>query len=319
MSDGPAGQRILVTGGAGFIGSHLTAALLDQNEVRVLDDFSDGSRSNIPQGAEVIEGDVCDPHARQVAMKDVNLVFHEAAQTDVGQSVEAPHTSQRINIGGTVGILEQARREDAAVVLASSAAIYGDPEVVPITEEHGCNPCSPYGIEKLAADHYTRMYADLYGLRTVSLRYFNVYGRTPVTEDGSGVIAHFLRQALNDPPITIHGDGNQTRDFIHLDDVVEATITASKVATSGEAYNIGSGTRTSIQAVAETIAALTNDTPIVHIDSRPGDIRHSQADVTKAQDELGFTADVRLRDGIKSLVSTTQRVPTPSVTSETHD
>ena len=306
MNSPPISDRtVLVTGGAGFIGSHLVEALAPHNEVRVLDDFSTGDRAHLPDDADVtvFEGDVRDPMVLQRAARGVDVIFHHAAMVSVEQSVDAPRRSNRTNLEAGLLVLEQARQEDARVVLASSAAVYGHPDELPVPETASTNPTSPYGVQKLALDQYARLYAELYDLPTVALRYFNVYGprqRGPY----SGVISTFLEQARAGEPITIEGDGEQTRDFVHVDDVVRANLRAATTSNVGEAYNIGTGERTSIRELAETIRdAADSASAIVHRDPRPGDIRHSGADVSKATRDLGFEARIGLESGIRSLVT----------------
>ncbi|WP_408957996.1 NAD-dependent epimerase/dehydratase family protein [Natrinema sp. 74] len=299
-------RTILVTGGAGFIGSHLVDALTPQNEVRVLDDFTTGDRTHLSDDATVIEGDIRDPIALQRAARGVDLIFHHAALVSVAQSVDEPRQSNRTNLEASLLVLEQARQEDARVVVASSAAVYGHPDELPVSETAGIEPTSPYGVQKGALDRYTRLYEELYGLPTVALRYFNVYGprqRGPY----SGVISTFIEQARADKPITIEGDGQQSRDFVHVRDVVRANLRAATTDAVGEAYNIGTGTRTAIADLAETIRDATGSTsPVVHREPRVGDIRHSGADVSKASRELGFDARIGLESGIRSLVGASE-------------
>jgi len=295
-------RTVLVTGGAGFIGSHLVDALHPHNEVRVLDTFTTGTRAYLPDGVTVIEGDISDPIALQKAARGVDIIFHHAALVSVSQSVEAPRQSNETNLEASLLLLEQARQEDARVVVASSAAVYGHPEDLPVSETTPTKPSSPYGVQKLALDQYTRLYEDLYDVETVALRYFNVYGPR---QQGpySGVISTFLEQARADEPITIEGDGKQSRDFVHISDVVRANLRAATTDAVGEAYNIGTGQRTTIEELAETIRDATgSSSPIVHCEPRPGDIRHSGADTSKATRELGFEARVGLESGIRSLV-----------------
>ncbi|WP_254764754.1 NAD-dependent epimerase/dehydratase family protein [Natrinema marinum] len=295
-------ETILVTGGAGFIGSHLVDALTPHNEVRVLDNFSTGDPAHLPDDVTVIDGDVRDPIALQRAARGVDLIFHHAAVVSVSQSVDEPRRSNQTNLESSLLLLEQARQEDARVVVASSAAVYGHPEELPVSETARTNPTSPYGVQKLALDQYTRLYEELYDLPTVALRYFNVYGPR---QQGpySGVISTFIEQARADEPITIEGDGQQSRDFVHVDDVVRANLHAATTDAVGEAYNIGTGTRTTIEALAETIRDATGSaSPIVHREPRTGDIRHSGADASKASRELGFDARIGLESGIRSLV-----------------
>ncbi|MDQ2052135.1 NAD-dependent epimerase/dehydratase family protein [Natronolimnohabitans sp. A-GB9] len=302
-------KTVLVTGGAGFIGSHLVEALAPHNEVRVLDNFSSGDRSHLPDDVTIVEGDVGDPIALQEAARGVDVIFHHAAVVSVSRSVDAPRRSNETNLEASLLLLEQARQEDARVVVASSAAVYGHPDELPISESASTEPTSPYGIQKLAVDQYTRRYAELYDLETVALRYFNAYGPR---QQGpySGVISTFLEQARADEPITIEGDGEQTRDFVHVSDIVRANLQAATTEATGEAFNIGTGSRTSIRSLAETIKAATDSSsPIVHRDPRPGDIRHSGADISKANRRLGFESRVSLESGIQSLVDGTRLSP----------
>ncbi|QCS42132.1 NAD-dependent epimerase/dehydratase family protein [Natrinema versiforme] len=295
-------KTILVTGGAGFIGSHLVDALTPHNEVRILDNFTTGDRAHVPDEVTVIEGDVRDPIALQKAARGVDVIFHHAAVVSVTQSVDEPRQSNRTNLEASLLVLEQARQEDARVVVASSAAVYGHPEELPVSETAPTNPTSPYGVQKLALDQYARLYEELYDLPTVVLRYFNVYGPR---QQGpySGVISTFLEQARADEPITIQGDGQQSRDFVHVSDVVRANLRAATTDAVGEAYNIGTGQRTTIRELAETVRDATgSSSTIVNRDPRSGDIRHSGADTSKAAHDLGFEARLGLKSGIRSLV-----------------
>lgn len=296
------GRTVLITGGAGFIGSRLAATLADDTDVRVLDDFSTGSTRAVPETAELVEGDVRDRETVADSMADVDVVFHEAANPSVERSVEAPLESHSRNVAGTVNVLEAARDAEARVVTASSTAIYGAPETIPIVEDARPSPSSPYGLEKLTVDRYTRLYNELYGLPTVALRYFNVYGPGQ-TGEYSGVIDVFLEQARADEPITVQGDGEQTRDFVHVDDVVRANVAAATADAVGEAFNVGTGESVTITELAETIRELTGaDSPIERIDARPGDIRHSRADISKAERLLDFSAEIDLKEGLGTLV-----------------
>ncbi|OIB57194.1 NAD-dependent epimerase/dehydratase family protein [Natrialba sp. SSL1] len=347
-------RTVLVTGGGGFIGSHLVEALAPYNDVRVLDNFSTGSRDNLsfaspsatgsqwtgdtPASTDggtddtetddgsaegtgedanadpdpdtghdgsltIVDGDISDPMALQRAARGVDLIFHQAALVSVTESVDAPRRSNETNLDASLLVLEQARQEDARVVLASSAAVYGHPDELPVSETATTEPTSPYGIQKLALDQYARRYHELYDLPTVALRYFNAYGPR---QQGpySGVISTFLEQARADEPITIEGDGEQTRDFVHVSDVVRANLHAATTDAVGEAYNVGTGERTSIRDLAELIRdAVGSSSPIVHREPRSGDIRHSRADVSKASRDLDFETRVGLESGIRSLVT----------------
>jgi UDP-glucose 4-epimerase len=306
MTVGPTGQTVLVTGGAGFVGSHLVDALRTDNEVRVFDDFSTGDRGNVPEeGVEVIDADLRDREALAAATADVDTIFHQAAIVSVDRTVDEPRTSHDINATAALDVLELARDRDARVVLASSCAIYGHPTTTPIPESEPQTPTSPYGLQKAVLDGYARLYADLYGLAAVPLRYFNVYG--PRQRDGpySGVIRVFLRQAREGGPITVHGDGSQTRDFVHVSDVVRANLLAATTDEVGVAYNVGTGETISVRRLAEAVRdAVDSDAEIVHVDERPGDIERSVADTTRARDRLGFEAAVGLAEGLADLVET---------------
>jgi UDP-glucose 4-epimerase len=188
------------------------------------------------------------------------------------------------------------------VVLASSAAVYGQPESVPVEEDHPKEPTSPYGVSKLAVDLYARRYADLYDLETVALRYFNIYGPRQRGGDYSGVITAFVERALDGDPITVHGDGEQTRDFVHVRDVVRANLRAATTEYVGEAFNVGTGDSVTVAELAERVRDATDsDSAVVHTDPREGDIRHSRADVTRASRRLGFEASVPLSEGLATV------------------
>jgi UDP-glucose 4-epimerase len=295
------GRTVLVTGGAGFIGSHIAEALGTDNDVRILDNFASGTRANCPDSATVIEGDVRDADSVADAMAGVDIVFHEAAIVSVAQSVEDPTASHSVNVDGLLTVLEAARREDARVVFASSAAIYGAPESLPVTERAPKQPSSPYGLEKLSGDHYCRLYADLYDLPTVALRYFNVYGPRQSGGDYAGAITAFTGQARSGGPLTVHGDGEQTRDFVNVADVVQANLLAATTDATGEAFNVGTGTRTSISRVATLIRDEVDPAAeITHVDARTGDIADSVATIEKARERLGYEPSVPLSEGLEA-------------------
>jgi UDP-glucose 4-epimerase len=277
--------------------------LLPENDVRILDDFSSGSRRRCPDDATIVEGDIRDQETVDEAMAGVDIVFHEAAVVSVAQSVEDPETSHATNVDATLSILEAARREDARVVFASSAAIYGAPESIPIAEDDRKNPSSPYGLEKLSGDHYCRLYHDLYGLETVPLRYFNVYGPGQTGGDYAGVINVFTDQAREGGPLTVDGDGKQYRDFVHVDDIVQANVLAATTDAVGRAYNVGTGERTTIRELAEAIRdRIDPDADITHTDPRPGDIRESLPDISRAREELGYEPTLSLGEGVDDLL-----------------
>jgi len=305
------GERILITGGAGFIGSHIARALAPDNDVRVLDDFRTGAVDDVTDGAEVIRADVRDEDALAAAMEDVDVVFHHAAMVSVPESIERPIDCHEVNGSATVNLFECARKANARVVFASSAAIYGDPAQVPIPEDAPKRPRSPYGFEKLLGDQYARFYAEQYGLPTVSLRYFNVYGDGGVVGDYAGVIGTFLAQARSGEPLTIEGDGTQRRDFVHVDDVVRACDDTATTETTGRAFNVATGESVSIAELARLVRDVVgSDSDVVHVEPRPGDIQQSVADTSAAERDLGFTAEVGLREGLGRTV--TGQVPSPS-------
>ena len=301
--DSLAGKTVLVTGGAGFIGSHLVDELVPKNDVRIIDNFSSGKRTNVNEEAELIEADIRDDRALDRATENVDVIFHQAGVVSVTESVEAPVDANDVNIDATVALLERARAEDARVVVASSCAIYGHPSTTPIPESEPTAPTSPYGLQKLTIDHYAQLYHELYGLKSVALRYFNVYGPRQSSGDYSGVISIFNRQASNGESITVDGDGEQTRDFIHVSDIVRANILAATTEDVGESYNIGTGESVTINDIATEISDIhCTDSDIIHTDARTGDIRHSEAEISKAREKLGFDPSVSLEDGLQRLV-----------------
>jgi UDP-glucose 4-epimerase len=301
-TDAVTGQTVLVTGGAGFVGSNIASALVQNNAVRVLDDFSTGLRGRVPSGAERHVGDVRKEDVLRTAMVGVDLVFHEAAVVSVTRSIEAPLETTRTNVAATLQLLECARQEDARLVFASSAAVYGAPDYVPLDESHPARPNSPYGITKLTADQYVRLYNELYDVPTVALRYFNAYGPGQPGGDYSGVITTFAEQALAGEPITVHGDGEQTRDFVHVDDIVRANLRAATTPNVGRAYNVGTGRAVTIRTLAERITAVADsDSPLIHGEPRSGDIRHSRADTSTAEAALDFQASIDLGRGLATV------------------
>lgn len=299
----PRNRRILVTGGAGFIGSHIAEALVSGNRVRVLDNLSQGSTENVPPGAVLFQGDVRDQADVAEAMEGVDIVFHQAALIDAKESIEHPGWYQSVNVGGTLTVLETARRTNSSVVLASSAAVYGDPGETPIAETASKRPLSPYGLGKLAADHYAKLYHDLHGVETTRLRYFNAYGPRQASGQYGGVVRIFADQAADGGPITVHGDGSQSRDFVHVDDIVRANMLAAGGTFQGRAYNVGSGRSITINQLAELVKSASPRDPEVRFTERPdGDIEQSRADISRARAELGYETVVDLEDRLPTLV-----------------
>ena len=299
---GPTGESILITGGAGFIGSHLAAALAADNDVTVLDNCSGGEPARLPATVDVHRGDIREPSARDALIAEADIVYHEAAIVSVEESLERPVESHGTNVAATVSLLDTAREHDTRVVFASSCAIYGDPTGVPISEHEPASPLSPYAVDKLAADHYVRVYGRQFDFPTVALRYFNVYGPGQ-RGDYSGVIDAFIERAQAGKPLEVHGAGDQTRDFVHVSDIVRANLAAGVTPHTGRAYNIGTGQETSIQELAETIGDLVGtDAPITHTDPRPGDISRSRADLTRSAERLGYEPTVGLSEGLRTVL-----------------
>jgi len=301
-------MHYLVTGGAGFIGSHITERLLaDGHRVRILDNFSTGKRENIPASddVEVIEGDVGDYATVQGAMENVDIVFHEAAIASVPETVGNPLASERVNYRGTLNILEAARQAGVKrVMFACSAAVYGDLPELPKQEGMPVKPLSPYAVDKLASELACQMYTHLYGLETVSLRYFNVFGpRQDPSSPYSGVISIFNEMISQGRQPTIFGDGEQTRDFVYVADVVEANIRAStSPMAAGKAINVATGGTLSINQLLQTIcdikgAAFGPD----YKPGREGDIKHSRADISTAREVLDWQPVVGFEEGLRRL------------------
>jgi nucleoside-diphosphate-sugar epimerase len=305
-------SEILVTGGAGFIGSHIVDRLLDEGfKVRVLDNFSTGEKKNLAQhqnkkSFQFIEGDIRNFDLVKKTVKGVDAVFHEAALVSVTRSVENPLLSNEVNITGTVNLLKAC--VDAHVkrfLYASSCAVYGDTETLPNHENLAPKPLSPYAVDKLAAENYAKVFHNVYGLETVSLRYFNVYGPRQKYGPYSGVISIFINRLLKNKPPIIYGDGKQTRDFINVKDVVEANMLAlSKRKAVGEVFNISTGEATTINKLTETIQKIMDKTSLkpVHAEPRPGDIKHSYGDISKARRNLEYEPRVQLEKGLSELV-----------------
>ena len=296
-------RTILITGGAGFIGRHLVASLAPANDVHVLDDCSTGDPTTLHPAASLRQGDVRNPESYTEFGADLDLIVHLAGLVSVDRSIEVPRETEQANAAGTLEVLEAARRSDASVVTASSAAVYGEPSAVPVTESQPKTPSSPYGAEKLSGDRYMRLYADLYDLDTVALRYFNVYGPGGIGTDYSGVIDAFLTRARRNEELPVHGDGTQTRDFVHVSDVVQANLLAAVTEQTGDAYNVGTGKSVTINRLAELIVDVTDSSSdIVHTEPRAGDIDESEANIERARDQLGYEPRTTLRDGLEALV-----------------
>jgi len=302
-------MRVLVTGGAGFIGSHLVDALVARgDDVVVLDDLSTGSRNNLHPGATFVEGSIADEDAARAAVEGCELVFHEAAHKAVLRSVEQPLTTDTANTHGTLTMLKAAL--DAGVrrfVHASSSSVYGGADLVPTPESAPLLPRSPYAVTKLAAEHYCRVFAELYGLQTVALRYFNVYGpRQRPDALYAAVIPLFIDALLNGRDPLVHGDGLQSRDFTYIADVVAANrraAVADAASASGHVYNVAAGREWTLLDILRVLGAQLGIEPHPQFsEPRAGDVRHSRADASAAARDLDFRATVGLEDGLRMTV-----------------
>ncbi len=309
-------MRVLVTGGAGFIGSHLADALLAQgDEVVVLDDLSTGHVDNLAPAAELIEGDVADEIAVAKAVAACEVVYHQAALGSVARSVDLPLNSDSANVHGTLAVLQAAYRAGVRrVVVASSSSVYGGASQVPTPETAPLVPRSPYAVTKLAGEHYARVFHELHGLETVCLRYFNVYGpRQRPDTPYSAVIPRFIDALLAGSTPVMHGDGRQSRDFTFVTDAVQANLRAASAPAeqcAGRSFNIARGRPVSLLELVDILAvelgvSVTPD----HGDPRPGDVRHSHADISAARRDLGYAPAVSFEDGLaRTLASFGERI-----------
>jgi nucleoside-diphosphate-sugar epimerase len=294
-------RLVMVTGGAGFIGSHLTDALVARGcRVRVLDNFATGRRENLNPAAELIEADIRNLAAIAPAFRGVDCVFHVAALPRVPLSIEKPVETHMSNVVGTLNVLIAARDSGVRrVVYSSSSSVYGNQDTLPLREDMKHNPLNPYALQKLTGEEYTRLFHQLFGLPTISLRYFNVFGPRMATEGAYvTVMSVFLRARKAGQPLTIHGDGEQTRDFTHVSDVVRANILAMDCAIAdGRALNIGQGRNVSVNRIAALFGG-----PTVHLPARLGDARHTLADYSQAASVLGWRPLVGTEDGVRELL-----------------
>jgi nucleoside-diphosphate-sugar epimerase len=307
-------EVVLVTGGAGFIGSHLSARLADSGRnVRVLDDLSTGHYENIepimdrhPGRVSFIKGDVRDLQVVEEAMRGVVEVLHQAALPSVERSIRDPWTSHQVNVDGTVQLLEACRRAGVRrFVLAGSSSVYGDQPQLPKRETMRPSPMSPYALTKLIAEDYVRLYAELYGLPGLTLRYFNVFGpRQDPASPYAAVIPLFLQAILSGTPPTIYGDGHQTRDFTFIENVVEANVAALGVPLAqGQAMNIACGVQTSLLDLMRELCAITGrEVQPNFAPPRIGDVRDSVADVSLARNLIGYAPRIDLREGLRRTV-----------------
>jgi UDP-glucose 4-epimerase len=302
-----AGGKVLVTGGGGFIGSHLVERLLrDGHEVRVLDNFATGHRRNLAgvlDQIELVEGDIQSYERGHNAVRGCDLVFHQAALPSVPRSIQDPLTSTATNVTGTLNVLLAARDEGVRrVVYASSSSVYGANPELPKREEMPALPIAPYAVSKLAAEGYCRAFTQVYGLETVSLRYFNVFGpRQDPLSQYAAVIPRFITAFLTDERPVVFGDGEQSRDFTYVDNAVEATILAAEAeGVAGQTFNAACGEGTTLNGLLGHLRRLTGkQIEASHADPQPGDLRHSLADISRAREALGYEPQTDVRTGLE--------------------
>ena len=300
----------LVTGGAGFIGSNLADELIAQgHQVRILDDLSTGFAENLPPDAEFFEGDICDEELVAQAVDGVEVIFHQGARGSVAKSLETPLITDMSNIHGTLTIVEAARRAGVRrVVAASSSSIYGGVAPRPTVETSPLTPKSPYAVTKMTGEHYLRVYWELFGVETVSLRYFNVYGpRQDPNSAYAAVIPKFIAALRAGEAPVINGDGLQSRDFAFIGDVVAANIAAATAPAencAGKAYNVAGGSERSLLEMLDILKGLLEvDVEPVHVETRAGDVRHSFADTSAARDDLGWQPTLDFAEGLRRTVA----------------
>jgi UDP-glucose 4-epimerase len=308
-------KRVVVTGGAGFIGSNIAEGLAANNEVIIIDDLSSGRLQNIAplvklSNVSFIQGTITDLSLLQKAFDRADYVFHQAALASVPMSIQDPLRTNEVNILGTLNVLVAARdRHVKKVVFASSCAIYGDTPTLPARESMPLNPLSPYAVTKATGEQYCSVFFQVFGLATACLRYFNVYGqRQDPSSEYAAVVPKFITAALAGKPLTIFGDGQQTRDFVFVKDVVSANISAAQTDITG-AFNIGSGRQTSVIELANLVLRLTGrDVAPLYHPPKPGEIRHSFADISRAR-EFGYSPKHNLEEGIRKTISSLQAPP----------
>ena len=310
--------KVLVTGGAGFIGSHLVDKLIERGfKVVVLDNFLNGKHGNLAQHKDnpdlcLIEGDIRNKKDLRKALKGVDYVFHLAAIVNVPLSVEKPLFVNEVNVDGTLNVLEESRKAEVKrLIFASSCAVYGESIYTPIDEDHPTEPLSPYGVSKLAGERYCRVFYRVYGFETVCLRFFNVYGSRQSGGPYAGVIHRFIKRLKRGEPPVIFGDGKQTRDFVYVEDVVNACLLSINCEECvGEIINVGSGVETSINELAEVLIKIFGlyDVEPKYIGERAGDIKRSCASLVKAEKILGYEPKITLGEGLRKLIEATKQI-----------
>jgi UDP-glucose 4-epimerase len=302
-------MKILVTGGAGFIGSNLAEELVREgHNVVILDDLSTGKEENLKEfkdSVRFVKGSVTDLELLKDLFRDVECVFHQAAIPSVQRSIEDPVRTNEVNVKGTLNVLVAARDSNVKkVIYASSSSVYGDTPELPKREDMKLNPKSSYAVSKLTGESYCKVFSEVYGLKTVSLRYFNVYGpRQDPYSEYAAVIPMFIRRVLNNQPPIIYGDGEQTRDFTFVKDAVMANILAMENNNAGGVFNIASGKRISINELANEIMEIVDiRLETIHDKPREGDIKHSLGGISKARDKLGYEPKWDLEEGLKETI-----------------
>lgn len=298
-------KKVLITGGAGFIGSNLVQYLVANNyEVTVVDNLLTGHLSNLESTYDrfnFIKGDIRDFELIDHLMKDIDTVFHLAASVGNKRSIDFPLEDAQINVIGTINILEAARKHNIRkIVTSSSAGIFGELKMIPINENHPIDPDTPYGSTKLCQEKLCLSYSKLYNFEAVCLRYFNVYGQNQRYDAYGNVIPIFVYNIIHDIPIKIFGDGEQTRDFIHVNDVVKANVNASLSSGISGAFNIASGESISINQLVRILSSFTDKKVVVlYLDKRPGDVIHSLADISSAKENIKFNPSTQLIEGLR--------------------
>ena len=298
------GKKILVTGGAGFIGSNLVDKLSPENKVIVLDNLFSGLLSNLEKSKDritFVKGDVLDKALLKDIVAEVEFVFHLAAHVGNIRSIKDPYFDMDVNIGGTINLLEACRNSNVKrLVYSSSGAIFGEAKYLPIDEDHPLNPESPYAVSKLAAEKYCFAFHKVYGVPTTSLRYFNVYGPRQDTSEYANAISIFLSKTKEGKPLTMFGDGKQTRDFIFIEDVVKANIlVATHPSAVGEIFNIATGRENSIEQLVNFIKQVSaKESQVIYAAPRAGEVKYSRANIEKAQRLLGYNPETNLKEGL---------------------
>ena len=301
-------MRIFVTGGAGFIGQHLVESLYQKHDVTIYENFSNSSENNmthlINDGVSVIRGDLTDFNLLKNAVKDFDIVIHLAAKIDIKESILNPNLSNEINVRGTINLLKACIENNIKkFIAASSASVYGDPKVIPVSEVTIPNPVSPYAADKLAMESYVTAFANTFDIDSISLRFFNVYGKGQ-SNAYAGVITKFFQRTAANKPLTIFGDGKNTRDYIHIDDLIQGITKAINNISGkkGRTYNIATGNSVSVNELAEIMLSVSGkELEIQHNPPREGDLRFSEAKINRAIDELNFSPKISLKEGLSKL------------------